>query len=292
MLHAVVTDLNTVDEGHRGFYAEKDGKFVLQVTPAEGYELDNVSGLRSALGAERNIKVGLETKLKAFDGLDASTARVAIERIAAFGDLTPEQAQQAVETAATLSALDPAKEAERLATEKVTIRENQLKGIYTAKETELNTSIQGLQTMVGSLTGQLQNLMRDNQITSELAKLGPLDDARDAVELLARQSIKTEVVNGAVVVKVLDKDGHPRIKDANTDFTVADLLAELKEQRPGLFKAENKSGIGINPKTGAGGGTGQVNPWAKETFNRTEQGILTNTKPELAKQLKAQAGVS
>jgi hypothetical protein len=35
-----------------------------------------------------------------------------------------------------------------------------------------------------------------------------------------------------------------------------------------------------------------VNPWAKETRNVTQQMLLENTKPELAKQLKAAAGVT
>jgi hypothetical protein len=135
--------------------------------------------------------------------------------------------------------------------------------------------------------------MRDNTIKSELAKLNPLDDARDAIELLAGKSIRTRIADGKVVVEVLDEAGNPRIKDANsTPFTVADLLAELREQRPGLFKAEDKRGIGMTPGHNATAGNGQVNPWKRDTWNMTQQGILTNTKPDLAKRLKAEAGVA
>lgn len=46
---------------------------------------------------------------------------------------------------------------------------------------------------------------------------------------------------------------------------------------------------GRDPQQGAG--SGDKNPWAKETLNITQQMVLENTNPELAKQLKAAAGV-
>lgn len=47
---------------------------------------------------------------------------------------------------------------------------------------------------------------------------------------------------------------------------------------------------GRNPGQGNGGAGGN-NPWAKETYNITQQMVLENTNPELAKQLKAAAGI-
>ena len=46
---------------------------------------------------------------------------------------------------------------------------------------------------------------------------------------------------------------------------------------------------GRDPQQGAG--SGDKNPWAKETLNITQQMVIENTNPELAKQLKAAAGV-
>lgn len=42
---------------------------------------------------------------------------------------------------------------------------------------------------------------------------------------------------------------------------------------------------------GQGSGAGENNPWAKDTYNITQQMMLENTNPELAKQLKAAAGI-
>ncbi|MGJ4953037.1 hypothetical protein [Bradyrhizobium sp. HKCCYLS20291] len=294
MLKAVVTDLNSVEEAHRPFYVEKNGKFFLNVTPAEGFELDDVKGLKTALGAERNNVAVLKEQLKPYEGLDAASARTAIERVAAFGDITPDAARTAVETAARLSQLDPAKEAEKIAGEKLETLKGQLQAQWTARETELNLAVKNANATVESLTGQLQTIMADSQVKSEVAKANPLDDARDAVELLVSKFVKTSMKDGKVVVEVLDTNGNPRIKDVNgTPFTVADLVAEIRESRASLFKPDEKRGLGTKPgnEGGAPAAGGVVNPWAKETRNITQQMVLENTKPELAKQLKAAAGV-
>jgi hypothetical protein len=293
MLKAVVTDLNTVDEAHRAFYVERNGKFYVNVTPVEGFELDNVQGLKNALGAERNNVAVLKEQIKPYEGLDAAAARTAIERVAAFGDITPDAAKTAVETAARLTALDPAKEADKIANEKLETIKAQLAAQFNLRETELTTKVKGQDTTITSLTGQLQTLVRDNEIKSELAKLNPLDDARDAIELLAGKSVRTKMIDGKVTVEVLDINGNPRIKDhQGTPFTIANLLAEVRESRPSLFKAEEKRGMGTQPgNTPPANQGGTVNPWAKETRNITQQMVLEKTKPELAKQLKAAAGV-
>ncbi|WDU82280.1 hypothetical protein [Caloramator sp. Dgby_cultured_2] len=52
---------------------------------------------------------------------------------------------------------------------------------------------------------------------------------------------------------------------------------------------QSKIGSGSNP---AGGTNSTIkNPWAKETFNLTEQAKILKENPALAEQLKAAAGV-
>ena len=71
------------------------------------------------------------------------------------------------------------------------------------------------------------------------------------------------------------------------------LLTEIRDTKPALFKPEEKRGLGTTPGSNGSppAGGGQANPWVKETWNFTQQSVLENTKPELAKQLKAAAGV-
>lgn len=293
MLKAVVKDINELDESLRGFYVQKDGKFLLNVTPTEGFELDNVTGLKTALGAERNSVAVLKEQLKPYEGLDVNAARTAIERISAFGDITPEAAKTAVETAQRLSALDPEKQAEQIANTKLETIKGQLSAQYGLKETELTTKLKGLEEANASLVGQLKKIKGESLIQSEVTKANPLDDARDAVELLVGKFVRTSLKDGEVVTEVIDTNGNPRIKDVNgTPFTVADLVAEIREKSASLFKPDEKRGLGTNPNTPSNPPAGGVvNPYAKDTWNMTQQMVLENTKPELAKQLAAAAGV-
>lgn len=77
-----------------------------------------------------------------------------------------------------------------------------------------------------------------------------------------------------------DKDGKP--------VGIDDILKPLKEASPHLFKVENSGGY--NPA--AGGRPAVNNPFAKETYNMTEQSRMLRDNPEQARQMAAAAGVS
>lgn len=77
-----------------------------------------------------------------------------------------------------------------------------------------------------------------------------------------------------------DQDGKP--------VGIDDIVQPLKESSPHLFKAE--PGANYNP---AGGGTLPMkNPFAKDSFNLTEQGKLLRDNPAQAHVLAAAAGVT
>ena len=77
-----------------------------------------------------------------------------------------------------------------------------------------------------------------------------------------------------------DKDGTP--------IGVDDILKPLKESSPHLFKAEP----GAEYKPAGGGNPPAKNPFAKDSFNLTEQGRLLKENPEQAKVLAAAAGIT
>lgn len=70
------------NEGTDGFA----GKYILNVTPAEGFTLENTTALKKALQAERTQRESVTKALKAFEGLDASEARKAVEKLQEIGD--------------------------------------------------------------------------------------------------------------------------------------------------------------------------------------------------------------
>jgi hypothetical protein len=67
-----------------------------------------------------------------------------------------------------------------------------------------------------------------------------------------------------------------------------DQLKTLKETDPYLFGDSGKVGGGTNPP---GAGTGEANPWKKETWNLTQQGKILREDPAKATRMKAEAGV-
>jgi hypothetical protein len=67
-----------------------------------------------------------------------------------------------------------------------------------------------------------------------------------------------------------------------------DQLKTLKETDPYLFGESGKVGSGTNPP---GAGTGEANPWKKETWNLTQQGKILREDPAKATRMKAEAGV-
>lgn len=289
-LNAVVADINSVDETVRGFYKETDGKYVLDVAASDGFALENVSGLKTAVSKERKRADDAEANLKAYEGLDATAARNALAAISAFGDITPEKAKEAIETAARLSAFDPEKEADKLAAQKVKDTETQLKAAFDQQIADLTARLESATKNAEGLKSQLNTLMIDNVVKSGLAALNPLDDARDAIELLAKQAIRLTEKDEQVAVEVVDAQGLPRINTDLTPVTVAQYLAELRETKPGLFKPDPIQGLGTKPGGNAPQTSTTSNPWKKETQNLTEQMRITKENPELAKRLKAEAG--
>lgn len=75
--------------------------------------------------------------------------------------------------------------------------------------------------------------------------------------------------------------------DGGKLIPIDEAAAMVASSKPHLVKAQGGTGSGY--RDGGGGGQ-QRNPWAKETFNLTEQIQLGKTNPQLAAQLKAAAG--
>jgi hypothetical protein len=105
------------------------------------------------------------------------------------------------------------------------------------------------------------------------------------------QRIASEVNAEGEVVITVNKDGKPWLVGTDAKAaTLKDLLEDMKKDQAfaTAFSATNVNGSGA--KNNMTGLTGVINPWAKETFNLTEQGKLMTQNPDLAKTLKTAAG--
>lgn len=141
-----------------------------------------------------------------------------------------------------------------------------------------NSDNEELQKTIETLNSDMTKLKEDNikatktfALTQSLQKAGVLD-----AEYLIYKAGGIDKFN-------FDKDGNPiGVEETLTPYKADETMAHL-------FKQEQKKPP-YNPK--GGGGNGEINPFAKETFNLTKQGELLKSNPEQAKAMAAAAGVT
>lgn len=155
--------------------------------------------------------------------------------------------------------------------------------------------------------GQVDDLSK--QLTTLQGKLKDNEGATATIEQLKTQIADKEKElaatrkQNAIKLKALEagpndvSDILPHIKQdavvVGEDGTITGLeeqIKTLRESKPYLFREQAADGTGGSKGAGAKGSKDKnSNPWAKETFNLTQQGRLLRENPELAKSLQAQA---
>lgn len=136
---------------------------------------------------------------------------------------------------------------------------------------QLQKKIGEYETEIGNLKKQAEDTSKVYALKEQLSKHGVLDP-----DYLIYKAGGIEKFN-------FDKEGKPiGVEDAVKPYKEDSTMAHL-------FKAESQKPP-YSPKDGGTGGT--QNPFAKDTFNLTEQGRLMKENPAQAKELAAAAGVS
>lgn len=137
-----------------------------------------------------------------------------------------------------------------------------------ADNAELQQKVKDYEAETARLKTEADNTRKEYALKDKLKEAG----VTDADYIIYKQ--------GGLDKFTFDKDG----KVIGLD----DVLKPMRESSPHLFKNAGGAG-GYDP---AGGGKPPVNnPFAKETYNLTEQGRLFKQNPEQARQLAAAAGV-
>lgn len=134
----------------------------------------------------------------------------------------------------------------------------------------LQTTITNLQTELKKQQTENEQITKSYALKEQLTKHGVLDP-----DYLIYKAGGLEKFN-------FDKEGRPigveeAVKPYREDTTMAHL-----------FKQETKPPY--NPNGGSSGSGGVSNPFAKETFNLTEQGRMLKENPAQARELAAAAG--
>lgn len=248
-LKAILASLDGIDDATKVLYVEKDGKFVLDVEPVDGFSLEDVSGLKTALGKER-------------------TSREKLERdVIKFKDLDPDKARAALVELEELKKLDPASEADKIANAKFEAAKTQLLEKHTGE-------MGAIKQRNDFLEGHIGTLLIDNAATLALA------EAKGSVDLLlphVRAHTRVKEVDGKFVVEVVDKDGNAKIADSKgTPMDIKALVAEMRQSDTfgRAFEASGNTGTGKQPGNGGGG-------------NGTQKGNFGGTREERAAAIAA-----
>ena len=89
------------------------------------------------------------------------------------------------------------------------------------------------------------------------------------------------------------KEGQPVAVVGGVEVPVSEYIANLKNPGSGYehhFAATNRAGMGVSGSARTTALPGQANPWARETWNVTEQMMMLANDPDKARLLKAEAG--
>jgi hypothetical protein len=90
-LRATLTSLDGIDPSLVEHYRQDGDKFVLDVEPSEGFALENITGLKSALQSERGRVRELEQSVKKFDGIDPQAALDALGKLDQIDNWSPDE---------------------------------------------------------------------------------------------------------------------------------------------------------------------------------------------------------
>ncbi len=200
-------------------YIEKDGSFLVDIQPVEGFALENITGLQNALSATRTERdTALETA-KVFDGIDAEAAKTAIIKVKEYASFDPDQ-----------------KIAEGIKAQKEMIIGEHNKAMNVKDDT------------IGKLTSQVEKHLIDSTATVAI------NDAKGNLTLLMphiKQQTRMKEVDGNYIAQILDGNKNVRIGDTQgTNMTMKQLVDEMKTKPEFASAFEGTGSSGTTTKPG------------------------------------------
>lgn len=225
-LAAVVDSIDAVPEALRGEYAEKDGKFYLNIEGVDNHHA--VANLKGALGKERAANKGLKDLKDKYEALGLSHEEIA--------DLISKN------EAAAAEALRKKGDVEGI------LKQHQTK--WEKEKGELTAALDGANTAA-------RVAIVDASITTGLNKAKATAEGMMLLPSILGKRVDLKIVNGKPAYKILNTDGEPMAGTAPDGLaTYDDLIAEAKKLFPSLFEGSGAGGGGSPHK--AAGGNGAV----------------------------------
>ena len=232
--------------------------------------------LKEAEESEKGLKINRDDVLKERNGFETENKKLKTDYAAKEADLLKQiEGLNAQIKAAGGEELKAIHEAEK----------RNMLDLHNSKMTELEKLLEQARSANDTLNSEYMKVLKNTE----------LDRAMDALSNLIpeRKKILRDVFWSRNNFDYKEYNGKMTMLNSSDEFkykTIADTLTAF------INTEEGKSFL-LNNNTGGGApGSGSTkqstnNPYKKETWNFTEQMVLEKNKPELAAQLKTQAGV-
>lgn len=251
-LDLIVDSIDSVPEALRGEYAEKDGKFHLNVNG-----LEDTAGLKSALKKERDAAAAAGKQAKALADKVASWERLG---------KTDLEVQEMLDNAekARLEALAKSGDRDALLAD---TRDKAAKAL--AKEMEKwGAEKSSLESELNLARSSERSAIVETKVNTALVKAKATEEGLDLLTERLGKRIVVETVDGERTIKIMQADGKTLMagNDKDGGATFDDLVREATEKWPSLFQGSGAGGGGKSSKDGSGG-TGAKNSMKRADFN-------------------------
>ena len=230
-LKAIIDEetFNGLDSATKEHYSEADGQYRLQVEPVEGWNLDDIGGLKKVLQEVKAERKDLREKLKGFDGIDVEAARDALSKMDEVANWTP---------------------ADKLAE----VVERETKKLVDKHTGEMKSKDE----REASLVRELDKLLIESQAVSALAKFKGNQDL--LLPIILANSMREEV-EGKHFARVRDEQGNILISQKTGSHGPMEIEeyveAMTKDPRYQVaFEGSEATGSGFKKSAGTGSAGG------------------------------------
>lgn len=242
----------SLDDGIKEHYTEKDGKYVLAVTKVDGLSLENVDGLKRTVETLRASEKSLQTEVKVSEDALKVSITEHKEFAVKYEGIDPEAAKEAIGKIDDIKNWDGEKKVREAVQVAVQAIEQKAKFKMEEVVKQHTTKADGLQTELKASQGQLQEAIVSSKIVEAISK------ANGNVDVLMPH-VKNQVVmikdsHGLFKPEVQNKDGNPRVNNDGADMTIIQLVEEMKTQDTfaACFSGANQSGSGHTGSSATG----------------------------------------
>lgn len=213
------------------YTAREDGRFYVKIDPVDGFEFQNISGLRSSLDKEKANFAAASLQLSEFSGLSPARAREAIEKMNQMSTWSPEKKVQ-----------------------------EQIASVQAAMTEAHSVEIKPLKDKLGKLRGQLEREVLHSAAVAACVKheadvdlILPHVLSAIRVEELPDGTIAPRVYNDQGTVRYSMREGQ-----SGLPMPIEELVGTMKTQtkyKP-LFKGLGQAGSGAMTPGRAGSSNG------------------------------------